>query len=98
MPKISAPLTDAFIKNLKATSKPQKYYDGGGLYLYVTPTGGKFWYMAYRFDGKQKTLSLGAYGIVSLGDKAKQICRRTSCYFQYKNSRKQRCILCFNLQ
>jgi len=60
MPKISAPLTDTYIKNLKATDKAQKYYDGGGLYLYVSPkTGSKLWYMSYWWSDKQKTLSIG---------------------------------------
>ena len=69
MPKINIPLTDIVIRNIKATDKPKKYYDGGGLYLYVSPkSGGKFWYLAYRFGGKQKTLSLGEYSIISLKD------------------------------
>ena len=35
MPKISTPLTDTFIKNLKITDKAKKYYDGGGrIYIY----------------------------------------------------------------
>jgi hypothetical protein len=28
--------------------------DGGGLYLWVKPTGGKLWRWSYRFDGKEK--------------------------------------------
>lgn len=61
-------LTDTFLRNLKATDKTQKYSDGGGLYLHVAPTGGKLWRMAYRFAGKQKLLSFGAYPAVSLKD------------------------------
>ena len=61
MPKIKAPLTDTYIKNLKAADKGRKESDGGGLYIYISPTGGKFWYLVYRFGGKQKTLSLGEY-------------------------------------
>jgi hypothetical protein len=34
-------LTDTFLRNIKTTDKVQKYADGGGLYLYVAPTGGK---------------------------------------------------------
>ena len=59
-------LTDAFLRGIKATDKAQKYPDGGGLYLYVSPTGGKLWRMDYRFEGKRKTLSLGAYPYISL--------------------------------
>ena len=61
-------LTDVFLRGLKAGDSVQKHADGGGLYLHVSPTGGKLWRMAYRFDGRQKTLSLGAYPAVSLKD------------------------------
>lgn len=61
-------LTDTFLRGIKATGKAQKHPDGGGLYLYVSPTGGKLWRMDYRFEGKRKTLSIGAYDAVSLKD------------------------------
>jgi len=61
-------LTDTFLRNLKAADKVQKHSDGWGLYIHVSPTGGKLWRMAYSFGGKQKTLSLGAYPAVSLKD------------------------------
>ena len=53
-------LTDTFLRGLKATGKVQKSSDGGGLYIHVSPTGGRLWRMAYSFEGKQKTLSIGA--------------------------------------
>lgn len=59
-------LTDTFLRSLKPTGKVQKHSDGGGLYIFVSSTGGKLWRMAYRFDGKQKTLSFGAYPTVGL--------------------------------
>jgi hypothetical protein len=34
--------------------------------LYVTPTGKKSWWMAYRFAGKQKLLAIGPYPTVGL--------------------------------
>ena len=61
-------LTDTFLRGIKATGKAQKHPDGGGLYLYVSPTGGKLWRMDYRFEGKRKTLSMGAYPTLSLAD------------------------------
>lgn len=61
-------LTDTACKNAKATDKPQKLSDSGGLHLFVSPSGGRLWRMAYRFDGKQKQLSFGAYPAVSLKD------------------------------
>ena len=60
------PLTDIFIRNLKPTGKPEKHFDGNGLYLFLSATGGKSFRMDYRFNGKRKTLSLGKYPDVSL--------------------------------
>ncbi len=62
------PLSDTQIKKAKPTAKLQKLTDAGGLQLHVAPTGGKLWRWAYRFEGKQKTMSLGAYPAVSLAD------------------------------
>lgn len=62
------PLTDVFCRNVKPSEKPQKISDGGGLFLLVEPRGSKLWRLAYRFNGKQKTLSLGIYPAVSLKD------------------------------
>lgn len=61
-------LTDTFLRNLKATGNVKKYSDGEGLYLHLSATGGKLWRMAYRFGGKQKTLSIGTYPAVGLKD------------------------------
>ena len=61
-------LTDTKIKALKPGSDQYKVSDSGGLHLLVTPTGGRLWKQAYRFAGRQKTLSFGAYPDVSLAD------------------------------
>ncbi len=55
------PLTDTYIKNLKPDGKVKKHFDGGGLFLFVSPAGGKLWRMAYRFEKKHKLLSFGEY-------------------------------------
>lgn len=47
-------------------SVPTKLPDGRGLYLFVLPSGTKSWRFLYRFDGRQKTLSLGIYPDISL--------------------------------
>ncbi len=65
------PLSDVQIRNAKPTEKARKLTDGGGLHLMVTSQGSKLWRLAYRFAGKQKTLAIGAYPIVSL-EKARQ--------------------------
>src|SRR5205807_10170071 len=62
------PLTDTAIRNAKPGEKPARLFDGSGLYLEVSPTGGRWWRLKYRFDGKEKRLSLGVYPDVSLKD------------------------------
>jgi hypothetical protein len=59
-------LKDKDIRALEPKEKPYKMSDGGGMYLLVTPPGGKLWQMGYRFGGKQKTLSIGIYPDVSI--------------------------------
>ena len=52
-------LTDLQVKKMKATDKPQKLSDGGGLYLLVQPNGAKYWRLKYRSVGVEKVLALG---------------------------------------
>lgn len=59
-------LTDLKIKQAKPKEKAYKLSDGAGLYLEVSPKGGKWWRLKYRLDGKEKRLSLGVYPEVSL--------------------------------
>ena len=59
-------LSDTTIRNAKPGVKAIKLFDGGGLYLEVSPAGGKWWRLKYRFGGKEKRLSLGVYPDVSL--------------------------------
>ncbi|MCH9026684.1 MAG: integrase arm-type DNA-binding domain-containing protein [Proteobacteria bacterium] len=61
-------LTDTAIRNAKPGTKIKRMYDSGGLYLEVSPSGGKWWRLKYRFGGKEKRLSLGVYPEVSLKD------------------------------
>jgi integrase len=67
------PLTDTTVRNAKPRSKPFKLADGKGLFLQVTPSGGKWWRIKYRFDGKEKLLSCGVYPDTSLA-KAREKC------------------------
>ncbi len=62
------PLTDTAIRNAKPVEKAKRLFDGGGLYLEVSPSGGKWWRLKYRFGCKEKRLSLGVYPDVSLKD------------------------------
>jgi integrase len=62
------PITDAVCRTSKLREKPYKLSDGGGLYLLVEKSGSKLWRHAFRFDGKQKLVALGAYPVVSLAE------------------------------
>ena len=42
--------------------------DGGGLFLLVTPAGGRLWRLKYRVGGREKLLSFGGYPEVGLKD------------------------------
>lgn len=61
-------LSDYKIKNVKLPNKLVKLSDGGGLFVYVQPNGTKRFIMAYRFEGKQRTLTLGRYPEISLAE------------------------------
>ena len=54
-------LTNTTIQNAKPAEKPYKLYDTDGLFMQVTPAGGKWWRFKYRFEGKEKLLSLGTF-------------------------------------
>ena len=60
------PLNDTAIRNKKPGAKPVKLFDEGGLFLIVTPQGGKWWRFKYRYQRKEKLLSLGVYPDVPL--------------------------------
>ena len=59
-------LTNIAIRNAKPTEKPRRLFDGGGLYLEISPAGGNLWRWKYRHAGKEKRLSIGIYPDVSL--------------------------------
>jgi integrase len=65
-------LTDVAIRNAKPGAKAIKLADGGGMFLLVTPAGGKLWRLKYRIDGREKLLSIGAYPEIGLSDARKQ--------------------------
>ncbi|MDL2259449.1 tyrosine-type recombinase/integrase [Deltaproteobacteria bacterium OttesenSCG-928-K17] len=66
MPVANSGLSDVFLKKIKSDSPQKRFSDGGGLFIQLSPNGAKLWRMAYRFGGKQKLLSFGAYPAVSL--------------------------------
>jgi len=84
-------LTDTAIKAAKGRDKPYKLSDERGLFLLVTPQSQKWWRLKHRFEGKEKSLSLGVYPEVGLKlarerrDEARQLLLRGT----YPSSRRQ---------
>jgi integrase len=62
------PLNDLSVRNAKALDKDYKLSDGGGLYVLVRKNGTKAWQLGYRYGGKQKTFTIGAYPTVGLAE------------------------------
>lgn len=60
------PLTDTACRRASAEQKQRKFADSGNLYLLVKPNGSKLWRLDYKFNGKRRTLALGAYPAVGL--------------------------------
>jgi integrase len=60
-------LTDIAIRKAKPRERLVKLSDSGGLQFWITPSGTKLWYLAYRFGGRQKKLAIGAYGAAPAG-------------------------------
>lgn len=59
-------LTEAKIRAFKATHKPVKLFDSGGLYLLMNPSGGRWWRLKYRRAGRERGISLGVHPQVTL--------------------------------
>ena len=64
-------LTDTALRQAKPTEKARRISDAKGLYIEISPSGGKLWRLKYRFDKKEKRLSLGVYPEVSLAQARK---------------------------
>lgn len=60
------PLNDIACKQAKPREKAYRLADSKGLYLEVAPSGGKWWRLKYRINGKEKRISLGVYPEVGL--------------------------------
>lgn len=59
-------LTDTKIRKAKPAATMYRMSDGHGLYVQVQPNGTKLWHFGYRFEGKQRLLSIGTYPTVTL--------------------------------
>ncbi|PPC79923.1 MAG: integrase [Methylotenera sp.] len=61
-------LNDTLIRSAKPKEKNYKLSDSGGLYIEISSGGGKWWRYKYRFEGKEKRISLGTYPDTSLSE------------------------------
>ena len=61
-------LTDMRVRAAKPAAKPYKLFDAHQLYLHVSPSGGRHWRWKYKYDGKEKLLSFGAYPLIDLAE------------------------------
>lgn len=69
MARRTVPLTDIQVRNAKPVDgKAAKLFDGGGLYLLVSASGSKGWRLKYRFNNKERLMSLGIYPEISLSE------------------------------
>ena len=89
------PLTATAIRKAKPREKPRKLYDSRALYLEIAPRGTKAWRFKYRFDGKEKRISMGIYPDVSLKlarqrrDEARKLLARDIDPSAYRKARKR---------
>jgi len=68
MARTTKELTAMEVEKSKPGSAQRKLYDGKGLILIISPSGGKWWRFKYSFAGKENTISFGTYPEVSLAD------------------------------
>jgi integrase len=59
-------LTDTEVRKAKPAESMYRMSDGHGLYLQVQLNGTKLWHYGFRFEGRQRLLSIGTYPTVSL--------------------------------
>src|SRR5260370_17538967 len=59
-------LTEIRIRAAKPKERAYKLFDERGLFMLVTPSGGRLWRFRYRLGGVEKLLTLGPYPDVSL--------------------------------
>jgi integrase len=71
MARRTVPLTDLQVSKAKADNKQKTLFDGGGLFLLISPKGNKGWRFKYRFNGQEKLMSFGTYPEVSLSQARK---------------------------
>ena len=72
MARLTRPLSATEVEKARPDVKTKFLFDGGGLYLEITPKGKKLWRFKYRVSGKPKLLSFGSYPDISLAEARKR--------------------------
>jgi integrase len=65
-------LTRVQIESIQTPPKTVRLFDGRGLFIEFSPSGGRWWRLKYRFEGRERRMSLGVYpetGIKEARDK-----------------------------
>ena len=77
MPKLS----DTRIRSAKPRMRPYKLFDVDGLFLIITPSGGRWWRQRYHWSGKERLLSLGIYpevGLAAARERSEEVRRQVA--------------------
>ena len=61
-------LSNLLIKKAKPQTKTTRLSDGRGMYLKISPNGGKWWHFKHRVNGNEKRMSLGVFPDVGLAE------------------------------
>lgn len=61
-------LTDTKIRGAKPEAKAYRLADTGGLFVHIMPGGKKVWRLRYKFEKREKLLTLGDYPAISLAE------------------------------
>lgn len=86
MARLTKPLTLSEIRKAKPKDKLYKLYDGGGLYLAVSPTGKKVWRFDYTDQNKKRqTHTIGDLDFVGLDEARKERLRLRELLFRGKS-------------
>jgi len=59
-------LSSASVAAMKPGQKAKKLSDGGGLFLFILPTGSKPWRLKYRFGDLEKLTTFWLYPVITL--------------------------------
>lgn len=66
-------LTEKQVRNLKPQATRYEVWEGNGLGIRVSPSGRKSWVLMYRYESRQRRLTLGRYPVMSVAEAHKDL-------------------------